>query len=860
MSLNKSVRHVKEPLSRLALIACMVYLFIRFFPVFRPLATGLDPSWVYTINYAASHDLTFGKDIIFTYGPLGYLLTGLAGTGSKSSFFQAFSFQLLLHIALLILTFIKVQRLNNILQKTTLLISLFVFYFLATGLGVAPEYQILLLLFTFLSNDPFSFIKVVRQQAVLLGIFTGFALFTKFTVSICAFAAALIFLSVSLYQAIRTRANRELYTLAITDFFIAIGTVSLILINPNRAQGLAYIALCLILAGLGLGLKKLAFKFRNRSLYQTTSNRKENLKQKVTDKHLFYVLYFVSLLFATLFSSSSLLAYIKSSLELSSGYSSAMSIVGNTQHLAVAISVVVLILVLLASGAIHNDLSFSLALVFFLLIAFKHGFVRQDAHELIFLSLSPWIVAMQISRIHSKRAVKLSFILFLYTSIFSLWASTLFLPYFSSTNQFLDTLSLQPAISNVINATKLDQYRANLEQASHENFRQRELPAAVKDIIGSQSVDIIPWETVIAASNDINWQPRPVFQSYLAYTAYLDSANFQSISKVPRDYLLYSFMPIDERHPFFDEPSYSRYVFCHYRVSNQSPDFFTLGTKPFSMNVALLEKQRESLCGTEASEQSFALKWRETKTLPETALITYASIDVRYSLLGKLYKALFRSPAVRIRAIYADGLVRVYRIVPDNTKNGLLLTYLPKDEEEAISLLKGNSITPVRAFQLINNSPIIFQPQIQLKLVSFPIQLLKQQALLDISRLQQAKFISQLDSKLIGHIDTADLKVSGNYKGTLTISGWASAQDSTASCWVVLTTGPEHQILGVVKTSSARPDVVKALKNETYQYTGWSGIFDAVNLPHGQSRLQAWIYDESRETATLIDQRQVILP
>ena len=243
-----------------------------------------------------------------------------------------------------------------------LLISLFVFYFLATGLGVAPEYQILLLLFTFLSNSSFSSIKGVRQQAALLGVFTGFTLFTKFTVSICAFAAVLIFLSINLYQGVKTRAVRKLYTLAITDFFIAIETVSLILLNPNRAQGLAYIALCLIFAGVGVGLKKLAFKVfsQSRLPYPTTLNREKNFRQKITDKHLFYAIYFVGLLLVTLFSSPSLLAYIKSSLEFSSGYSSAMNIVGNSQHLVIAISVVVLVLVFLASGFIRNGIGFSL--------------------------------------------------------------------------------------------------------------------------------------------------------------------------------------------------------------------------------------------------------------------------------------------------------------------------------------------------------------------------------------------------------------------------------------------------------------------------------------------------------------------
>jgi hypothetical protein len=39
-------------------------------------SAGLDPSWRLTLDYAFGHHLQFGTDLIFTYGPLGYLLAG----------------------------------------------------------------------------------------------------------------------------------------------------------------------------------------------------------------------------------------------------------------------------------------------------------------------------------------------------------------------------------------------------------------------------------------------------------------------------------------------------------------------------------------------------------------------------------------------------------------------------------------------------------------------------------------------------------------------------------------------------------------------------------------------------------------
>ena len=40
-----------------------------------PIGTGDDSSWTSVLAYAYQHGLQFGRDIVFTYGPLGFLLT-----------------------------------------------------------------------------------------------------------------------------------------------------------------------------------------------------------------------------------------------------------------------------------------------------------------------------------------------------------------------------------------------------------------------------------------------------------------------------------------------------------------------------------------------------------------------------------------------------------------------------------------------------------------------------------------------------------------------------------------------------------------------------------------------------------------
>ncbi len=67
--------------------ALLILLGVILFPqsLFNPPGLGLDNSWPMALHLAIDENLIFGKDIIFTYGPLGYLITRLPVGISKLS-------------------------------------------------------------------------------------------------------------------------------------------------------------------------------------------------------------------------------------------------------------------------------------------------------------------------------------------------------------------------------------------------------------------------------------------------------------------------------------------------------------------------------------------------------------------------------------------------------------------------------------------------------------------------------------------------------------------------------------------------------------------------------------------------------
>jgi hypothetical protein len=63
----------RRPVMAVKLLLIVYIALLSFHFRIFPLAPGLDPSWMFTLNYVVNSSLLFGKDLVFTYGPLGFL-------------------------------------------------------------------------------------------------------------------------------------------------------------------------------------------------------------------------------------------------------------------------------------------------------------------------------------------------------------------------------------------------------------------------------------------------------------------------------------------------------------------------------------------------------------------------------------------------------------------------------------------------------------------------------------------------------------------------------------------------------------------------------------------------------------------
>ncbi|BAZ84406.1 hypothetical protein [Dolichospermum compactum] len=688
-----------------------IYVFIAFLPLPSPIKTGLDPSWAYAISQAAQKQLIFGKDIIFTFGPLGYLISSPT---FDENFFQITIFRWFVYLFLFIVSILRIVTIENRIQQLFIGLSIL----LALFIGSSTDYQILFIFLIILSFDNF-INKYPRLLFLLLGSVSGFCALTKFTLGIYTFGLINLFLLANIYQSFKNKSKTDIvnYVFAIINSGLGFISIAFIFLSPHQyLLSLNKIIINLLIAGvMGVSVALVQKRIKNKSESKGKIAKLFNIFRNnlLLPWLVFYVIYFL-LLLHTIFSNeySSLIDYLRNSLEISSGYSSAMSTIGSKKEVALAISELCLIIWLMFLITKEGYLNLSLPLLFVLFLSFKHGFVRQDGHVVVFAITVPLITSLLILKISKFRHQKISYYFFTYILIASLIIS---FPHISLRNPAKKLMPKQ-TINNLIHLFDINNLKLTVDKKTRSNLAEVQLPDHVKNLVNNKTIDIIPWEISLVPANQLNWKPRPIFQSYSAYTKTLDNFNFDSMSKSPRDYIFYNFMSIDGRHPFFDEPKTFSYIFCNYELSADVPDFIKT---PDLSNIVLLEKRQVSRCLPDSLGEISSIPWNNAYSIEVgNGKIIRAKVKFQYSLLGKIYKTLFRSPPVMMKIDYVDNSQKTYRIIPENSETGVIVSHLPKDDNEALSFFRGKLPAKVKSFSFQTINSLLYAPKIEISFLS----------------------------------------------------------------------------------------------------------------------------------------------
>lgn len=354
--------------------------------------------------------------------------------------------------------------------------------------------------------------------------------------------------------------------------------------------------------------------------------------------------------------------YLATSLSLARGYSGAMSTVGPPSELTVAL----LVLVGLALGAAFRPSAWRsprarvalCVMAVGLFMCWKEGFVRPDpTHVAVFFTyaaLAAPMIAAVLSASVAGTGLPAGAALVL-VSVGSL--ATVCAVEHTTPERFVTAAASRENAGRSLDILlRPGRLAAEGNRVWLSEVAEWNLPR-VRARVGAEPVDVFSVDQVIAIYNNFNWRPRPVFQSYSAYTADLAQLNaaFYRSPRAPR-FVLTRWISIDQRFPAADDGPALLELLRRYRPVLAERDYVLLehlpdASIPAESSVTLVRRQ---------------LRFGETLQVPMggDGLVTLAA-KVTPTWRARLGQLLFRAPRVGLN-IEREGRPSVrYELIPD---------------------------------------------------------------------------------------------------------------------------------------------------------------------------------------------------
>ena len=582
------------------LLAVAIFTFPRY-----PTA-DLDASWRMALGWFFQHHLQFGRDIIFTYGPLGYLMGNTYSGALLTSFVIWAVFKSAIFAAVIMAQARGLRGVPRLIY--------FAFFLL---LGVGYEDALEMIIIVLLGWELVRRAEGVAQRSTpLILLFLALLGIIKFTNLLLAAVAVMAAAGLELRHGLRAAVRPVAWFLG------------------------GYLALWMLCRQNPLNLP----------------------------------------------------AYLFDSWDFSQGYQASMGIPTPPAPFWEGVTVLAALIVYATLyWRLHSDkvraLAFAVVLGAFIYLNWKHGFVRSDGHMIGFFicALVP-ITGFPVLMEDPPRLRWLQRLLLVPAGILCVAGIHDALPGVVEGS----AAQLQGHIwSRITEVWHWTSYRRSYDDRLREQKAQLDLPQ-VRATVGRATVDMLGFEQAAVLFNGFNYHPRPVFQSYAAFTPRLSrlNAEFYASAQAP-DYALLKIQTIDDRLPAFDD-SLLLNLFVHeydYMLSEKGWQLWRRRTNP--PDAALLQPRRL---------RTMTVHLGSPCPLAELAdQHVWATIDVTPSLLGRLRGFLYKPAFVGLSVELTDGKRREYRLPLLQGRTGFILNPLVTDLDSYMRFAGGKSLTWVRS-------------------------------------------------------------------------------------------------------------------------------------------------------------------
>jgi hypothetical protein len=311
-----------------------------------------------------------------------------------------------------------------------------------------------------------------------------------------------------------------------------------------------------------------------------------------------------------------------------------------------------------------------LMLSFAMFASWKHAMVRQDvSHTFTFFQFMVFFYSTAFVFVHAGRRR----LIVIGTTVLLLFYSNMYQTE-NFRGKYMEIAGIQNFTTAAFNHRLLYE---ELHQRSMKEISSRILSEDLRKFIGNREIDIFPSDLSYVSANNLNWRPRPTFQS-LPLGAWYDNQSAQHFtSESGIDLVLFHYFfaeraskadYIDNQLLYNVEPMTCFSLFNHYDIKERNNQFLLLehsGSRKFS-DFEHFETQ--------------TLTWDTWIDVPYAGDgILFAEFSYSRSLAGRLKTMLFRDEYYFISYAFADGATVTYRFTPSIAQNGLWINPLPRE-------------------------------------------------------------------------------------------------------------------------------------------------------------------------------------
>ncbi|MEJ0090749.1 MAG: hypothetical protein WDM80_13525 [Limisphaerales bacterium] len=310
---------------------------------------------------------------------------------------------------------------------------------------------------------------------------------------------------------------------------------------------------------------------------------------------------------------------------------------------------------------------------------FKSGYVRQDKHEawaVIQLLLGALACQAIVWPLVRKKAQWIRLSTFVPMLLIFLFASSTFARY--SESRLATVMAQTFSMRNLLAPFRLLPDWKRLPEAHQEYLALLRNKFPAPQFQGT--VDAYPWnQCAISSVPGQPYHPRPVFQSYSAYTPELAELNASHLRSADApDNLLFNITAIDNHYPMMDDGLSWPEMLTRYDVKTNNGTFLLLtrSAAPRAYQKILIKD------AALAFGKPLILSGLSNSPI-------WAEIEINKTLPGTVISTLYKPPALSLKVSLRDGRQGEFRLVPGMARSGFLLSPYIYNNELFIVLAAG---------------------------------------------------------------------------------------------------------------------------------------------------------------------------